>query len=47
MSQDSRPRSIIGPLNIYSILVLAGVVGPLVFVIADLVAAFFVESFWP
>ena len=39
MSHDSRPRSIIGPLNIYGVLALAGIVGPLVFTIADLAAA--------
>jgi len=39
MSQNPRPRPIIGPLNIYSILALAGIVGPLVLIIADLTAA--------
>ena len=40
MSQDSGPPSIIGPLNIYSLLALAGVVGPIVLVIANLIASF-------
>jgi hypothetical protein len=37
--RGSRPPPIIGPLNIYGILALAGVVGPLVVIIADLTAA--------
>jgi len=40
VSQDSRPSPIVGPLNVYSLLALAGIIGPLVFVIADLTAAF-------
>jgi hypothetical protein len=40
MSQDSRPPSIIGPLNIYSLSALAGVVGPIVLIIANLTASF-------
>ncbi len=39
MSEDLRSRSIIGPLNFRSFLALAGMVGPLVLVIADLIAA--------
>ena len=45
MSQDSRPRSLIGPLNIYSMLALAGVVGPIVLVIANLIASFSVSDY--
>jgi hypothetical protein len=39
MSENLRPQSIIGPLNVYSILALAGVIGPLVLIVADLTAA--------
>ncbi len=39
MSENGRPRHIIGPLNIYGVMALAGVVGPLVLIIADLTAA--------
>jgi len=45
MSQDSRPRSLIGPLNIYSLLALAGVVGPIVLVIANLIASLSVSDY--
>ncbi len=41
MYRKSRPRPILGPLNIYGILALAGVVGPLVLVFTDLTAAFY------
>ena len=40
MSENARPRPIIGPLNVYSILALAGVVGPLVLIITDITAAY-------
>ena len=40
MYHKSRPQSILGPLNVYGILALAGVVGPFVFLFADLTAAF-------
>ena len=35
-----RARSIVGPLNLYGILALAGVVGPFVLILTDLIAAF-------
>lgn len=35
-----RARSILGPLNVYGILALAGVTGPVVLILADLTAAF-------
>ena len=38
MSENPKPRSLIGPLNVYSFLALAGVVGPLVIIVADLIA---------
>jgi len=47
MSQDSRPRSLIGPLNIYSLLAVAGIVGPLVLIITDLTAAFLEPRYNP
>jgi len=37
---DNESRSIIGPLNIYGILALAGIVGPLVLIVADNIAGF-------
>jgi hypothetical membrane protein len=40
MSQDSRPPNIIGPLNIYSLLAIAGIIGPVVFIITNLVIIF-------
>jgi len=36
---EKSPRSIIGPLNIYSIMALAGMIGPLVIITVDLIAA--------
>ncbi len=39
MYNKSIPRPIIGPLNIYGILALAGVAGPIVLILADLIAA--------
>jgi hypothetical protein len=47
MSQNSKPRSIIGPLNIYGLLALAGVVGPIILVIANLIASFSVSDYNP
>jgi hypothetical protein len=47
MSQDSKPRTIIGPLNIYGLLALAGVVGPIVLVIANLIASLSVSDYNP
>jgi hypothetical membrane protein len=35
MSQDTRPAAIIGPLNIYGLLALAGVIGPIIFLVAN------------
>ncbi len=40
MYNKLRARSIPGPLNLYGILALAGVVGPFVLILADLTAAF-------
>jgi len=37
--EKSRPRSILGPLNIYEVLALAGIVGPFVLGLADIFAA--------
>lgn len=39
MSENARPRRVLG-LNTYSIVALAGVIGPLVLLVADLTAAF-------
>jgi hypothetical protein len=47
MSQNSKPRSIIGPLNIYGLLALAGVVGPIVLIIANLIASISVSDYNP
>jgi hypothetical protein len=47
MFQNSKPRSIIGPLNIYGLLALAGVVGPIVLIIANLIASFSVSDYNP
>lgn len=47
MSQDSRPHSLIGPLNIYSILAVTGIVGPFVLIITDLAAAFLEPRYNP
>lgn len=38
--QKSGPRSIIGPLNVYGILALAGIIGPIMFVSANITASF-------
>jgi hypothetical membrane protein len=40
MSQDLRPPNIIGPLNIYGLLALAGVAGPVVFIITNMITTF-------
>ena len=45
MSGNSRLRSIIGPLNIYSFLAVAGIVGPVVLIITNLTAAFSVSGY--
>ena len=45
MSEDSRPRSLIGPLNVYSLLALAGIVGPIMLVIANLIASLSVSDY--
>ena len=45
MSENPRPRPIIGPLNIYSLLALAGVVGPVVLIITNLTASFSVSGY--
>jgi hypothetical protein len=47
MSQNSKPRSIIGPLNIYGLLALAGVVGPIILIIANLIASFSIPDYNP
>ena len=47
MSEDIKSRSIIGPLNIYSMLALSGVVGPLVLIVADLSAAISQQGYSP
>ena len=45
MSQDSKPPSIIGPLNIYSLLALAGIIAPIVLITANLIASFSVSGY--
>jgi hypothetical membrane protein len=45
MSYDSKPPSIIGPLNVYSLLSLAGIIGPLVLIICNLTAAFLAPGY--
>jgi len=45
MSGNSELRSIIGPLNIYSLLALAGIVGPVFLIITFLTAAFSVSGY--
>jgi|WetSurMetagenome_2_1015567.scaffolds.fasta_scaffold25300_4 hypothetical protein len=45
MSQDSRPPAIVGPLNIYGLLALAGIIGPVVFVISNLIVIFFTANY--
>ena len=39
MYREWKPRPIVGPLNVYGILALAGIVGPLALISADLMAA--------
>jgi len=39
MFEKSRPRSVFGPLNVYGILALTGIVGPFVLVFANVVAS--------
>jgi hypothetical protein len=39
LSENPKPRSLIGSLNVYSFLALAGVAGPIVVIVADLTAA--------
>ena len=41
MYQDSKPRTILGPISIYGLLALAGVMAPVIFVMANLTAAFY------
>ena len=45
MSDNSRLQSIIGPLNIYSLLALAGIVGPVVLITTNLIASFSVSNY--
>lgn len=40
MYQNSKPRTILGPLSVYGVLALTGVVAPVIFIIANLTAAF-------
>lgn len=40
MFEKSKPRPILGPLNVYGILALAGIAGPFVLGLADIIAAF-------
>ena len=40
MYQDSKPRTILGPLSVYGVLALAGIVAPIIFIITNLIAAF-------
>jgi len=40
MSQDTRPPNIVGPLNIYGLLALAGIIGPIVFLMTNLTTTF-------
>jgi len=43
--QKSGPQSIIGPLNVYGIVALAGIMGPIVLGLADIIAAFFAPEY--
>jgi hypothetical protein len=45
MSGENKPRAIIGPLNVYSLLALAGIVGPVVLITTNLIAAFSVSDY--
>ena len=47
MLEKSRPRSILGPLNIYSTFALAGMLGPFVLGLADIIAAFSESGYNP
>jgi len=40
MAQHIKPRKLIGPLNIYGLLAMSGIIGPVFLVVADAVAAF-------
>ena len=40
MYQDSKQPTILGPLSVYGVLALAGIVAPIIFIITNLIAAF-------
>ena len=40
MYENSKPRTILGPLSVYGVLALTGVVAPVIFIAANLTAAF-------
>jgi hypothetical protein len=40
VAQNSQPRTIIGPLSVYGVLALAGVLAPIIFIITNLIVAF-------
>lgn len=47
MFERAKPRSIIGPLNIYGIVALAGIIGPFVLLCTDIVAAISEPAYHP
>ncbi len=40
MYQDSKQPTILGPLSVYGVLALAGIIAPIIFIITNLIAAF-------
>ena len=40
MYQDSKQLAILGPLNVYGVLSLAGIAAPIIFIMTNLIAAF-------
>ncbi len=47
MVQDTRPPAIIGPFNIYGVLAIAGIIGPVVFIVTNLITILFAEEYHP
>jgi hypothetical protein len=45
MPEEARPPAIFGPLNIYGILALTGIIGPAVLIMANLIASFSEPSY--
>ena len=47
LSDVSKPPRIVGPLSIYGILAMSGIIGPVVFIAANAIAAFSVKGYDP